>query len=103
MHIVKMIFDFILSLGHLFFRGKERGRKGRARCQRCGALLRTDRPCGCGESPDGDRPGGSGGDPGVERPTEETTALMVLYDEERLSQLMGWFLMAVGVYMTLRG
>jgi len=59
MKVLQTIFDFVLSVARLFFRGK--GRK-REFCPQCGALLRTDCPCRCCRKTTGSGNGGSGSD-----------------------------------------
>lgn len=127
MNVLKTIFDFVLSLGALFFRRTPGGRKGKQRCRRCGAVLGTGCPCGCGNLPDGGGSGGCGGAVGVEadevkeglkgskglkglKGSEEAKGLSPLEpssplspldplaaEEEAIGRLVGWALMALGV------
>lgn len=105
--MLKTIFDFILSLGHLFFRGKGGARQY---CLRCGALLRAGSPCGCYHPSDGSGPGGCRGAAGMEKAGETGTAVeteeegepsssILQQEEDAVSLLMGWALMAAGVVL----
>lgn len=108
MNVLKTILDFILSVGHLFFR--RNGKKGRQFCPRCGARLSTDSPCGCCNPPDRSSTGShrcpdgmeETGEPGetVNADAEETVdgeeeppSFSLLAEDNNIQQLTGWSLM----------
>ncbi|MDF9830851.1 hypothetical protein [Parabacteroides sp. PF5-6] len=110
--MLKTIFDFILSLAHLFFRAKK---KERQFCTQCGALVGRDGACRACDGSDGGDPGGCRCDPGGSRPASshdssgdssddssgnssgEVDDASAAYAEEMTQRLIGWALIGMAV------